>query len=235
MSTVLCNLRLCDRISLITKGGNYMLYKKIIDDLEKIPNRKTKDVDMYNKRLIKDKVDVSSLKDYIMENQILHRTYFQASLGQIKDCREQLEFIERNEDYLQDWWHTDQLIQFLKKPVDFELAYGKAKRYVNSEKTFTRRWGYVLFLSGLQKSAEHTNRILGLMKDDDEYYVQMAQAWLICDLAVFNPEPVISFIENSKLKYNILGKAIQKMQDSYRISDSDKAYVRSLRSRLRTN
>jgi 3-methyladenine DNA glycosylase AlkD len=73
------------------------------------------------------------------------------------------------------------------------------------------------------------------MKDDEEYYVQMAQAWLICDLAVFNPKEVISFLENSKLKYNILGKAIQKMVDSYRISDEDKAYVKSLRNKLKAN
>ncbi|NLJ89879.1 MAG: hypothetical protein GX323_03180 [Clostridiales bacterium] len=73
------------------------------------------------------------------------------------------------------------------------------------------------------------------MKDDPEYYVQMAQAWLICDLAVFNPKDTIEFIENSNLKYNILGKAIQKILDSYRISDSDKAYVKSLRPKLKEN
>lgn len=212
-----------------------MLYKKIINDLKSIPNCKTKDIDAYNKRLIKEKTDVSEIGKYIMENQILHRTYFQVSLGLIKDTKKQFEFIEKNEDYLQDWWHTDQLTQFLKKPVDFDFAYNKAKKYINSEKTFTRRWGYVLFLAGLQKDKAHTKDILALMKDDDEYYVQMAEAWLICDLAVFNPKEVIEYIENCGLKYNILGKAIQKMVDSYRISDEDKAYVKSLRSKVKEN
>ena len=212
-----------------------MLYKKIINDLESIPNLKTKDVDRYNKKLIKEKTYVSEIGEYIMENQILHRTYFQVSLGLIKDTEKQFEFIEKNEDYLQDWWHTDQLIQFLKKPVDFDFAYRKAKEYINSEKTFTRRWGYVLFLAGLQKDKSHTKDILALMKDDDEYYVQMAQAWLICDLAVFNPKEVIEYIESCGLKYNILGKAIQKMVDSYRISDEDKSYVKALRSKVKNN
>lgn len=212
-----------------------MLYKKIINDLESIPNLKTKDVDRYNKKLIKEKTDVSEIGEYIMENQILHRTYFQVSLGLIKDTEKQFEFIEKNEDYLQDWWHTDQLIQFLNKPVDFDFAYRKAKEYINSDKTFTRRWGYVLFLAGLQKDKAHTKDILALMKDDDEYYVQMAQAWLICDLAVFNPKEVIEYIESCGLKYNILGKAIQKMVDSYRISDEDKSYVKALRSKVKNN
>ncbi|MGN0488285.1 MAG: DNA alkylation repair protein [Ruminococcus sp.] len=212
-----------------------MLYKKIINDLESIPNLKTKDVDRYNKKLIKEKTDVSEIGEYIMENQILHRTYFQVSLGLINDTEKQFEFIEKNEDYLQDWWHTDQLIQFLKKPVDFDFAYRKANEYINSDKTFTRRWGYVLFLAGLQKDKARTKDILALMKNDDEYYVQMAQAWLICDLAVFNPKEVIEYIESCGLKYNILGKAIQKMVDSYRISDEDKSYVKALRSKVKNN
>jgi 3-methyladenine DNA glycosylase AlkD len=212
-----------------------VLYQQILDDFSKIPNIKTKAIDTYNRKLIKEKTDVSSLKDYIMDNQILHRTYFQVSLRLLKSYQEQFKFIEDNEDYLQDWWHTDQLTQFLIKPIDFDFAYGKAKEYICSEKTFTRRWGYVLFLTDLQKNPANTGKILALMKDDEEYYVQMAQAWLICDLAVFNPKEVISFLENSKLKYNILGKAIQKMVDSYRISDEDKAYVKSLRNKLKAN
>lgn len=212
-----------------------MLYKKIISDLESIPNRKTKDVDAYNKRLIKEKTDVSEIGEYIIENQILHRTYFQVSLGLIKDTEKQFDFIEKNEDYLRDWWHTDQLIQFIRKPLNFDFAYSRAKKYINSEKNFTRRWGYVLFLAGLQKEMAHTKNILSLMKNDDEYYVQMAEAWLICDLAVFNPKEVIEYIESCGLKYNILGKAIQKILDSYRISDEDKAYVKSLRSKVKEN
>lgn len=211
------------------------LSEQIIKELSEIKGLKTKDVDRYNKRLIKAKTDVSTLRDEVLENQLLHRTYFQVSMGLLKSYEEQLAFIEENEDLLQDWWHTDQLPQFLLKPIDFDFAFQKAREYVVSPKTFTRRWGYVLFLAGLQKDTAHTKEILSLMKDDDEYYVQMAQAWLICDLAVYNPTDTIEFIKNSTLKYNILGKAIQKMCDSYRISGEDKQYVKSLRERLKNN
>lgn len=211
------------------------LSEQIIKELSEIKGLKTKDVDRYNKRLIKAKTDVSTLRGEVLENQLLHRTYFQVSMGLLKSYEEQLAFIEENEDLLQDWWHTDQLPQFLLKPIDFDFAFQKAREYVVSPKTFTRRWGYVLFLAGLQKDTAHTKEILSLMKDDDEYYVQMAQAWLICDLAVYNPTDTIEFIKNSTLKYNILGKAIQKMCDSYRISGEDKQYVKSLRERLKNN
>lgn len=208
---------------------------KIMAELSAMPDRKTKEIDAYNKELIKSKTNVNQLNEHILENQLLHRTYFQVSLGQIKDPKAQFAFIEQNEAYLKDWWHVDQLNQFLKKPVDFEFAYSKARQYINSDKPFTRRWGYVLFLAGLQKDPVHTKMILDLLKNDPEYYVQMAEAWLICDLAVFNPKETIRFIEESDLSYKILGKAIQKMVDSFRIKAEDKLYVKSLRLKLKQN
>ncbi len=212
-----------------------MQYETVLRELNAIPNRKTKDVDAYNRRLIKSGVDVSDLRAWVLREQALHRTYFQVSMGQMDTFEEQFRFIEENEDCLQDWWHVDQLTQFLKKPIDFDFAYEKAKIYIASPKTFTRRWGYVLFLAGLQKDRAHTKKILALTKNDPEYYVQMAQAWLICDLAVYNPTDTIAFLESSTLSYDILGKAIQKMCDSYRISDADKTYVKSLRAKLKNN
>lgn len=206
-----------------------MLYQQILEDLEKIPHLKTKDLDSYSKQLIKNGSDVSSLKQHVLTYPLLHRIYFQTSLKQLKDTNQQFSFIEENQDLLSDWWHVDQLTQFIKKPIDFEFAYEKSKKYVQSDKPFTRRWGYVLFLTGLQKDPETTSQILSLMKNDQEYYVQMAQAWLICDCAVYNPQEVIQFIKRGSLDYNILGKAIQKMVDSFRISNQDKETVKALR------
>ena len=104
-----------------------------------------------------------------------------------------------------------------------------------SEKPFTRRWGYVIFFTGLAKDKANVTPILSLMKDDNEYYVQMAEAWLLCELAVFHSEAVLDFLRTAKIKYNILGKAIRKIQDSYRISAKDKAAFRALREGLKNN
>lgn len=212
-----------------------MTYEEISGALGQIPKIKTKDIDTYNRSLIGKKADVRVLKSYVLSDPLVHRTYFQVSMGQLATVEEQLAFIEENEDLLADWWHVDQLPQFLRKPLSFELAFEKAKRYVTSEKPFTRRWGYVIFFTGLAKDENHIAPILSLMKDDGEYYVQMAQAWLLCELAVFHSKAVLDFLSHSKIKYNILGKAIQKIQDSYRISAADKADFRALRENLKNN
>lgn len=210
-------------------------YEQVVNDLSKIDNLKTKDIDLYNKVLIKKRVNVAGLKDYVRQDDLINRTYFQVSMGLLNTYQEQLQFIEDNYLLLNDWWHVDQLTQFLKKPMDFEYVYKLAKRYIHSEHVFLRRWGYVIFISGLQKEKKNTRKILGLIKDDDEYYVSMAEAWLICDLAVFNSEEVIEFLRHSKIKYNILGKAIQKMCDSFRINNGVKSEIKLMRSKLKRN
>ena len=68
------------------------------------------------------------------------------------------------------------------------MAIGYAQEYIHSDDPFIRRWGYVMFISGWGHG--HAEQLLPLMKADDHYYVQMAQAWLIAELTIFEPEVV---------------------------------------------
>ena len=115
--------------------------------------KKTKAVDTFNKKLIKEGVDVSFLKDMILDRQEYHRTYFQVSMGLLKTVEEKLEFIEQNFDKLWDWWHVDQLSQFVDKYLEFDYVYAKAKEYINNPHPFARRWGYVIFMPSLVKDS----------------------------------------------------------------------------------
>jgi hypothetical protein len=62
----------------------------------------------------------------------------------------------------------------------------------------------------------------------------MAQGWLICELAIFFPEEMLGWFKNeNKLNYKINSKAIQKICDSYRITDEVKARFKAQREFLR--
>ena len=193
---------------------------------------KTKDKDRLNKTLIKENVDVSFLKDIIMEKQKYHRSYFQISLGTLKDVDKQFKFIEDNFDKLNDWWHVDELTQFVNI-LDLKYAYNKARKYVKSKHPFLRRWGYVLFMPRLVKEKEAFDLIISLLKDDDEYYVIMAEAWLISYLAIYHPERTLEYLKTTDLKYNIVGRAIQKTCDSFRVSKDYKEEIKKIRSRYK--
>ncbi len=206
-----------------------MTLEEIKKEFNQLPkNYKTKDVDKLNLRLIKEKQDVSCLKDLVLYHQEYHRTYFQVSLGQMKTNEEKFKFIEDNFLNLRDWWHVDQLTQFVKN-INPQFALKKAKKYVNSSLPFVRRWGYVLFITSLVKKEEIFDQITGLLKNDKEYYVIMAEAWLISYLAIYFPRRTYAYLNECELDYSIVSRAIQKICDSYQVPQENKMLFKTLR------
>lgn len=201
-------------------------------DINALPeNYKTKDVDALIKRYVKEKADVSALRDYVLAEQQFHRIYFYVSVDQIKDVHGQMDFIDKNLLF-EDWWHTDELIRYAAK-MDFDEALSYAKRYVESDDPFIRRWGYVMFIGKQCKG--HADTLLPMMQNHGHYYVQMGEAWLIAELAVYEPAEVYRWMSENDLEYSINGKAIQKICDSYRVSDEWKEKYKALRPALKDN
>ena len=199
-------------------------------DLDALPeNHKTKDVDQLIRQYVKAKADVSALRPHILDEQQFHRIYYYVALKQMQSAGERMEFIHNNLLF-SDWWHTDQVIKYVAD-LGFDIALDYAKAYVQSEDPFIRRWGYVLFISRLGRG--HAEALLPLMKDDDHYYVQMAEAWLIAELAIFEPETVHRWLACNGLKYSINGKAIQKICDSFRVSHEWKERFKALRNEIK--
>ncbi|MBR2304228.1 MAG: DNA alkylation repair protein [Ruminococcus sp.] len=204
----------------------------VLKDISALPeNYKTKDIDALISEYVRNKADASELRDYVLTEQRLHRIYYYVSLKQIKDVNERMAFIDRNLLF-DDWWHTDQLINFVNK-LPFETALRYAKKYIRNQDPFIRRWGYVLFISKLGRG--HSAELLPLMHDDEHYYVQMGEAWLIAELAIDEPDKVWEWMKTNGLKYNINGKGIQKICDSFRITDEWKAKFKELRAAIKNN
>lgn len=204
--------------------------EQVQKDLDALPQPyKTGDVDKLIRCYTRQRADVSALRADILTEQQFQRIYFYVSLNQIKNPDDRLAFIHENLLF-SDWWHTDQLISYVAD-ADFDAALGLARGYVRAEDPFVRRWGYVLFIS--RQCRGKTDLILPLTHDDDAYYVQMAEAWLIAELAIFEPEKIYEWFRQNDLKYNINGKAIQKICDSFRISDDWKRNYKNLRPALR--
>jgi len=199
-------------------------------DLDALPaHYKTAQLDALIRQYVRQKADVSALRPHILRQQQFHRIYFYVALKQLKTAHERMAFIHENLLF-SDWWHTDQLIGFVADlPLDTALEY--AQGYIHADDPFIRRWGYVLFISKLCRG--HGARLLPLIHDDDHYTVQMAMGWLIAELAVFEPEAVWTWLSGNGLRYNINGKAIQKICDSFRICQPWKERFKALRPALR--
>ena len=188
---------------------------------------KAKDIDEFIKLHKGD--DVSNLRKYVYGSYLYFRIYFKISLSKYKTNKEKLDFVENNLDLFCDWWSTDMIGQFLKKGLDFSDHYDRAIRYINSELTFTRRFAYVLFINKLASSKEHLNDILSLIKNDNEYYVKMAIAWLLCELCTYHDKEIVKYIKESNLDIDVKRMAINKIRDSFRIDESVKEELKEYR------
>lgn len=204
--------------------------ESVLQDIRRLPvDYKTGDVDRLIKGYVRERADVSDLRNHILERQELHRIYFYVSMAHMKSAEERMAFIHENLLF-SDWWHTDQLISFVAD-LEFDTALRYAQGYIRSDDPYVRRWGYVLFISRLCRGRAES--LLMLMRDDEHYHVRMAQAWLIAELAVFQPEAVYDWFPGNGLGYDINGKAIQKICDSFRISKEWKERFKALRPGLR--
>ena len=61
----------------------------------------------------------------------------------------------------------------------------------------------------------------------------MAEAWLIAELAIDEPEAVHVWMAGNELRYDVNGRAIQKICDSFRISAAWKEAFKALRPALK--
>lgn len=206
--------------------GDMLTKAQVRRELDALPaGYKTADLDRIISKLVREKADVSALRDSILKEQDLHRIYFYVNLKQIKNVEERMAFLHENLLF-SDWWHTDQLIRFVAD-LPFALALDHAKGYVQSADPFIRRWGYVLFIGRLGRG--HAAELLPLMQNDEAYYVRMGEAWLIAELAIHEPETVRDWMASNHLHYDVNGPAIQKICDSFRISPAWKEAFKALR------
>lgn len=100
----------------------------------------------------------------------------------------------------------------------------------DAEDEFLVRFFLVMSLAHFLET-EYLPEIFATLKQKhpDLQYINMAKAWLIAEIMVNFREPVIELLKEQILPPKIQNKAIQKIRESYRISDADKALVQKFR------
>ena len=63
----------------------------------------------------------------------------------------------------------------------------------------------------------------------EEYYIKMMQAWYFATALAKQYEATVVYLEGRRLDIWVHNKTIQKAVESYRISDEQKQYLRTLR------
>ena len=138
------------------------------------------------------------------------------------DFNESIKLFDEYIKYIDSWATCDSVVmnyKIVSKNLDICLI--KIKEYLKSDKPFIKRVGIVLLFYYLNDDyIDEVLKLINSVKSDD-YYVKMANAWLISICLVKYYDKTVKFLKSCQLDDWTYNKALQKAIESYRIKDKD--------------
>lgn len=163
--------------------------------------------------------------DYFDENQ-LHAFL----ICEIKDFERCMEELNRFLPFVDNWATCDQMSPKVFKKHRAEL-FEQIKIWISSPETYTVRFAVGMLMRYFLDEdfdLEYPRMLLKIRSE--EYYVKMMIAWYFATALAKQYEAILPFLENRSLESWTHNKAIQKALESYRLSDEQKKYLRTLKS-----
>lgn len=150
-------------------------------------------------------------------------------ISEITDFQLCMAELNRFLPFINNWATCDQLSPKVFKKHKTELL-AQIKIWITSQKTYTLRFAVGMLMQYfLDKDFDLIYPRMVLTIHSEEYYVNMMIAWYFATALAKQYELILPFIENRKLEKWIHNKAIQKATESYRVSDEQKNYLRTLK------
>ena len=143
-------------------------------------------------------------------------------INNIKDIKTKKYYISKLKI---DNWSTVDILKFNIKNQEKEYL-NLSKEYLKSKQEFIRRIGVrILFNYTENDDLTEIFDIINSLQSEEKYYVNMAVAWLMCELMIKNRTQTLKYLESHKLNDFTINKTISKCRDSYRISKEDKEFL----------
>ncbi len=169
------------------------------------------------------------LNDYKINNIFeLRFVYFLIGISRTKTFSEGINFILENSDEYLGWAITDSTYQYIVLEDDFQNVLTTLKMLLKNKNEYIRRLAYLICFKYL-KNKDNLSNIFRLFKNDEAYYVQMVESWLLCELYIFYQEETFMFLKETNLDKIIVNKAISKIHDSYRVIKDGKEKAKLLK------
>ena len=166
---------------------------------------------------------------------ILPHRYFEENnlhgflIERMKDYDRVIAALDAFLPFVDNWATCDQLRPgvFAKRPPQLRE---QIQIWMASGHTYTVRFGIEMLMCLYLDDAflqEYLDWIAAIRSD--EYYVNMMTAWFFATALAKQYDAALPYIEERRLAPWTHNKAIQKAVESYRITDEQKAYLRSLK------
>ena len=159
------------------------------------------------------------------EENLLHVIFLESE----KDFDKAVLELEKFLPFIDNWSVCDTSSPKIFKKYPNETLQ-KIKIWIKSEKVYTIRYAIWLLLSNFldENFSADLLELVTEVKNDD-YYVQMMQAWFFATALAKQYDATISLLESKKLEPFVQNKTIQKSRESQRISSETKKYLLNLK------
>ena len=162
--------------------------------------------------------------EYFDENQV--HAFILSEEKDFEKCMDELELFL---PYVDNWATCDQMSPkvFRKNKKDLLIA---IKRWIESEHTYTVRFAIKMLMEHfLDEDFDPIYPEMVATVRSEEYYIRMMIAWYFATALAKRYDAVLPYLKQEKLDVWTHNKAIQKAVESYRITEEQKIYLKSLK------
>ena len=202
-------------------------YKKFSDKL--IPNSNILGIRSNNLKLI--------AKEYVKENDLSlldkeleyheEKLVYMFILSNLKDINIIYNKLDSMVPLINNWAVCDSLmnIKIIRKNRDY--FYPLINKYKVSHKEFEVRFSLIMLFHYMDE--KYLDDIFNIMESVDTtyYYAKMGLAWVLCECFIKFRDYTLNRFKDLKIDNFSYNKAISKICDSFRVSDEDKALLKS--------
>ena len=152
-----------------------------------------------------------------------------ALIGHIRDFDACMAAVERFLPYV-DNWATCDMMNPRALAKDKAALLERIRLWLQSGHTYTVRFGMGMLMNHfLEEDFREEYPALVASVRSEEYYVRMMQAWYFATALAKQYEAAVTYLEQRRLGAWVHNKTIQKARESFRISQEQKEYLKSLK------
>ena len=152
-----------------------------------------------------------------------------ALIGHIRDFQPCLTALERFLPYV-DNWATCDMMNPKALAKDKAALLERIRLWLQSGHTYTVRFGMEMLMNHfLEEDFREEYPALVASVQSEEYYVRMMQAWYFATALAKQYEAAVTYLEQRRLGAWVHNKTIQKARESFRVSQEQKEYLKSLK------
>ena len=184
------------------------------------------------RKMAKELAKRSDVSDFLSD--LPHR-YFEENqlhafiLSEMKDFDSCIRYVDAFLPYVDNWATCDQMSPKIFKKHKEELL-SWVSTWISSKETYTVRFAIGMLMEHfLDDDFSPAYPKMVSKVRSEEYYVNMMIAWYFATALAKQYDSILPYIEKKKLSDWTHNKAIQKSVESYRITDEQKAYLKTLK------